>query len=174
MLHTNSNRGPYLPEPGNHSFFFSLVPLSPASGGWRGAWRRGTEPNNQVGVQVVSLGGEAPLLASKKVSGGLLPTSASLLSVSGDGGGSWVTAIKKEDDGVLDSREGLIVRLFNVDGVDRENVTLTLNLPGQSLKAADKVSLIELDPESLGVSGNSIFFTLNHWAIETFRLSVLS
>ena len=85
-----------------------------------------------------------------------------------------MTAIKKEDDGVLDSREGLIVRLFNVDGVDRENVTLTLNLPGQSLKAADKVSLIELDPESLGVSGNSIFFTLNHWAIETFRLSVLS
>jgi hypothetical protein len=162
MLHTNSNRGPYLPEPGNHTFFFSLVPMAPASGGWRGAWRRGVEANNPVSLQVVPLGGGA----------GQLPPSASLLSVSDDGGGSWVTAVKKQDDGLQEEREGLIVRIFNVDGVDR-NVTLTLSLPNSTLKGADKVNLIELEPESMEVSGNSALLTLGHWAIETVSLSVL-
>ena len=122
------------------------------------------EANNNVDVLVLPQGGGG---------GGSLPTSASLLSVLGDGGGSWVTAVKKEDDGVKDSRGGLIVRLFNVDGIDR-NVTLSLTIPpGLSLKAADKVSLIELDPESLQVSNNSLALRLNHWAIETVRLSVI-
>jgi hypothetical protein len=36
--------------------------------------------------------------------------------VAEDGGGSWVTAVKKQDDGNQVVREVLIVRLFNVDG----------------------------------------------------------
>ena len=119
------------------------------------------EANNPATLLVVPLGGS-----------GQLPPTASLLSVAGDGEGSWVTAVKKQDDGQVEVREGLVVRLFNVDGVDR-NVTLSLDLPGLTLKGADRVNLIELEPEATAVSGNSIPLTLGHWAIETLSLSVI-
>jgi alpha-mannosidase len=80
--------------------------------------------------------------------------------------------VKKQEDGMQQARQGLIVRLFNVDGVDR-NVTLSLNLPGLTLKGADRVNLIELEPEATAVSGNTIPLTLGHWAIETLSLSVI-
>ena len=176
LLHTNSNRGPFLPEPGNHSFFFSLVPLAPGVGGWTAgsAWRRGVEANNDLVALYTASTHDA---AAPRGAAAGLPPQASLLTVSGDGGGSWVTAVKKQDDGTQEARGGLVLRLFNVDGVDR-NVTVSVGLGGggsaPALLAAARTDLIELNPQSLIVTnGTSCELSLGHWGIETALLTVL-
>ena len=175
MLHTNSNRGPYLPEPGQHSFSFTLFPLAPGRGGWRGAWRWGVEGNNPLVATpvapVAGAGGGAGAGTGRAGSAPALPPSGSLLGVSGDAGGSWVTAAKKQDDGVAEARGGLVVRLFNVDGVDR-NVTITL--AAGALAGVDAVDLIERNAVALPgwAGGNSFQLALGHWAVETLLLDV--
>ncbi len=166
LLHTNSNRGPFLPEPGNHSFLFTLLPLRGGGDGWRSAWRAAVEGNNPLAattaVAIVAAAG-----------GQVLPPSGSLLNVSGDGGGAWVTAVKKQEDGVNEARRGLVVRLFNVDGIDR-NVTVTL-ATGVALKGVATVDLIERNAVELpGWDGRSNAFELpvGHWAVETVLLDV--
>ena len=164
MLHTNSNRGPYLPEPGNHSFAFSLVPLPPGEGGWRASWRRGVESNNPLRATAPAAAGGG---------GGQLPPSASLLTVANDGGASWVTAVKKQDDGVSEERSGVVLRMFNVDGVDR-NVSIALALPNATLKAVFACDLIELNQKEMemNASSGSFVLQLGHWAVETVLLTV--
>jgi hypothetical protein len=43
LVHTDSNRSPFLPEPGDHGFLFSLTATRP---GWQAGWRAGVQPNN--------------------------------------------------------------------------------------------------------------------------------
>ena len=175
LLHTNSNRGSFLPEPGNHSFLFSLVPLAPGVGGWAAAsaWRRGVGANNDLAaLYTASAQGTAP----RGGAAAGLPPQASLLTVSGDGGGSWVTAVKKQDDGTEEARGGLVLRLFNVDGVGR-NVTVSVGLgvggSAPALLAAASTDLIELNPQSLNVTNASCVLPPGRWSIETALLTVL-
>ena len=177
MLHTDSNRGPFLPEPGDHDFLVSIA-ATPPGGGWAASWRAPVEANNPATVVWRAAGG-AP------APGAWLPPRAGLVSVIDDanGGaedpGSWLTALKKQDDGVTEARSNVVARVFNVDGVDRPSLKLRVDFPvpgdagaGRMLAAAARTNLIELEPEELpGVAGTRFApVPLGHWAIETLSL----
>ena len=182
LLHTDSNRGPFLPEPGDHDFLISIAATPPAAaGGWAAGWRAPVEANNPPTVVWRAAGGaQAP--------GAWLPPRAGLLSVvdnargGAEDAGSWVTALKKQDDGVSEARSNVIARVFNVDGVDRPEVSLRVDFPvpddnsgaGRLLTAAARTNLIELEPEELPGAAGTRFAAapLGHWAIETLSLDL--
>jgi alpha-mannosidase len=169
LLHTNSNRSPFLPEPGDHHFLFSITATS---SGWISGWKAGVQPNNPF-RSIISL------LSTRKKNttrfGQPLSLSTSFINVtssslSGDTSNAWITAVKKEDG---DNRNGLIVRLF---AVNSEDATVNISTAWTLVDGAQTTNLIELDgqdiPGTLGAT--NIEFLLGHWSIETFRLGVLN
>jgi hypothetical protein len=166
LLHTNSNRSPFLPEPGDHDFIFSIIatPL-----GWGTGWRSGVQPNYPLRSITREL--QIQAAAAAAATADWLPLSASFLNVSASSGSAeaWVTAAKKEDGA---GRNGLVVRLFSVSPVDAQ---VRLNSAWSLLGGAQTTNLIELDardiPGTVGASG--VDLQLGHWAIETLRLAVL-
>lgn len=163
LLHTDSNRSPFLPEPGNHHFLFSIY-ASPA--GWQSGWRAGVQPNNPLRSIISTIKVSSDSLSS-------LPLSMSFVNVTSASGGdlsdTWITAVKKEDG---DNRNGLIVRLF---GVTSEDANVTISSAWRFVDDAQTINLIELDgkdiPNTVGTESVQLF--LGHWSIETLRLGVL-
>ena len=159
LMHTNSNRSPFLPEPGDHDFLFSISASAP---GWASGWRAGVQPNNPLcGVQ-------RPLNSSAP--GARLPPSHSFVNISAAAGGeaeAWVTAVKKEDSG-----EGLILRAFAVSDRD-DRVVVASAWP--LTRGAARTDLIEGNavdvPGTIGAL--SVELPLGHWAIETIKLGVM-
>lgn len=180
MLHTDSNRGPFLPEPGDHRFLFSIAATAPG-GGWRTSWRTAAEANNPATATWL-----APAAGAAAAAGVWLPLTGGLLSVvdGTDGSeqpGAWVTALKKQDNGAGGlARSGVAVRVFNVDGTDRPQTALRLDLPSppgappRSLAGAALTNLIELEPREIpGAAGTALASVpLSHWAIETAVLDL--
>ena len=175
MLHTDSNRGPFLPEPGDHRFLHSIIATAPGAG-WRTSWRAAAETNNPATATWTPSASAPPPSPDA-----WLPLRAGLLSVVDAGGaedpGAWVTALKKQDDGVAEARSLAVVRVFNVDGADRPDLSLRVDLPARgggtaTLAGAARTNLIELDPVDVpGVAGTALVpAPLGHWAIETYAL----
>ena len=172
LLHTNSNRSPFLPEPGDHDFLFSLT-ATPA--GWSSGWRAGAQANNALRSVARAL----PLAAAGgAVAAPSLPLSAAFLTVSlADGSGAnaeaWVTAVKKQDG---EGRRGLVARLFAVSDADIAGGVRIASPLWPLVGGAQSTNLIELEPRDVpGVLANDTAFDvpLGRWAIETFRLGVL-
>ena len=159
--------GPFLPEPGDHDFLFSIIATSPGNG-WRSGWRDGVSANNALDV----VWRAAP--SREDAAAPVLPLRAGLLSIVGDGNASWVTAVKKQDDGAAGSppRAGVVARFFNVDGVERTSVTVALDAPGAQLVRASRTNLIELDAVEIRADNRTaILGRLARWGIETVSLS---
>jgi hypothetical protein len=173
LLHTNSNRSPFLPEPGDHDFLFSITATAP---GWQQGWRAGVQANYPLRSVARSLpaGGAAAAAAPAAVPP--LPLSTGFFSVSPGGRGrsaeAWVTAVKKQDG---EGRLGLVARLFAVSDADLAGgVHIASSWP--LVGGAQHTNLIELEPRDIpGVAVNDTGFDvpLGAWAIETFRLGVL-
>ena len=157
MLHTNSNRSPFLPEPGDHDFLFSIASTPP---GWEAGWRAGVAPNNPLRSVT------RPLPAPAATDVPAQPLAQSFVNASGE---VWVTAVKKED-GV--GRDGLIVRLF---AVAPDEAAVRIACAWTLAGGAATTNLIELDavdvPGSRGASAVDV--QLGGFAIETLRLGVL-
>ena len=187
LLHTDSNRSPFLPEPGDHDFLFSITATPP---GWEQGWRAGVQPNNPLRSVTRTLPAAAAVAGAAGVAAAaaappqlaLLPLSASFLTVSEGsaslpdrGGGmvdAWVTAVKKQDGA---AERGLVVRLFAVSDTDLA-AGVRLASPWPLVGGAQRTNLIELDRSDIpGVAANDTAFTvpLGRWSIETFRLGVL-
>ena len=190
LLHTDSNRGPFLPEPGAHDFLVSIAATPPSAAGapgWAAAWRTPVEANNPASVVWRPAGAaQAP--------GAWLPPRAGLASVvdgaKGDAedAGSWLTALKKQDDGPGPgaARSQVVARLFNVDGADRPALKLRVDFPAapggggggagatRLLAGAARTNLIELEPEELPGAAGTRFapVPLGHWGIETLSLDL--
>jgi alpha-mannosidase len=175
LLHTNSNRSPFLPEPGDHNFLFSITASAP---GWQTAWRAGVSPNNPLrSVSRALPAGPAAVAApagaatSQATAGApvQLPLAASFLNVSGE---AWATAVKKEDGA---GRSGLIVRLFAVTGADAPAPGVRVASYWPLAGGAARTNLIELEARDVpGTRGAAaVDIALGGWAIETLRLGVL-
>ena len=159
LLHTNSNRSPFLPEPGDHDFLFSITASAP---GWASGWRAGVAPNNPL---------RAVQRAVNGTQGARLPLRHSFINVTAAGGGgeaeAWVTAVKKEDSGA-----GLIVRAFSTSAQDA-SVVIASAWP--LAQGAARTNLIEGEPVDIPgtVGAGQVELPLGHWAIETIKLGVL-
>lgn len=180
LVQTTGNRGPFLPEPGQHDVLISIVP---SQGDWSGGWRRGVQPNHPLRTVIMELpattAATGTARAAAGATAGTLPFSHSFLNVTtGPSGGSseaavWVTAVKKEDAG---SGDGVIVRFFSVSAADVGNVTVNVGL-GRPLTSAAVTDLIEEHPQPLppaAVSADSATLTVGHYDIQTMRLGLLS
>lgn len=175
MLATNSNRGPFLPEPGDHDFLFSVT----ATGsGWTQGWKQGgVQPNNPLRSVTVAMAAAATRASSSTSSSTSLPLSHSFLNVTVspssdiDADAIWVTAVKKED-GV--SNNGLIIRMVGISSMDQMNVNVQTGLM-TDITGAYATNLIELDPQEMvvGETGTNFPLNLTHWSIETMRVDVI-
>jgi len=172
LLHTNSNRSPFLPEPGDHDFLFSITASPP---GWQSGWRAGVQGNNPL--RSVTRTWPAAAAGASVTAAESLPLSAAFLTVSSAAGRgedveAWVTAVKKEDG---EGRRGLIARLFAVSDADLDG-GVRIESPWPLVGGAQHTNLIELDSRDVpGVAANDTAFAapLGRWSIETFRLGVL-
>jgi alpha-mannosidase len=172
LLHTNSNRSPFLPEPGDHDFLFSITASPP---GWQSGWRSGVQANNPLRSVTRTL--PAAAAGATATAAPPLPLSAAFLTVSsaagrGDDVEAWVTAVKKQDG---EGRRGLVARLFAVSDADIEG-GVRIESPWPLVGGAQHTNLIELDARDVpGVAANDTSFDapLGRWSIETFRLGVL-
>lgn len=164
LLHTNSNRSPFLPEPGDHHFLFSITATL---SGWRSGWRAGVQPNNPLRSIIF------PLKEALSSSSSILPLSRSFINVTsaidGSLSDSWITAVKKEDG---ENHDGLIVRLF---GVTSEDANVTISSAWTFVDEAQTTNLIELDGEEIPGTkgGDSVQLLLGHWSIDTLRFAVM-
>jgi alpha-mannosidase len=191
LVSTNSNRGPFLPEPGEHSFLFSLTATT-GTGGWADGWKAGVAPNNPLVSVALPVGG-----AGSRGGTGRSGRSGGSGSTAGGGGASadaaplpfthaflnltsstgqadpdvWVTAAKKEDGA---GRDGVIVRVVGIAAEDLGAVGVHLNL-FRPLTGAATTNLIELEPQEIpGAAGrDGIDVVVGKWSIETVRLDVV-
>jgi len=171
LIHTNSNRGPFLPEPGDHYFLYSIVPTSNS---WNDGWQPAVQANNPLRSILTPL----PTLSKPtkpsetKVESAItappaLPLVHSFMNVSS--ADTWITTVKKEDGA---TNNGVITRLFSVTPEEQSEITVTFDVY-RSLTGAAFTNLIELEPQDIEhYMNNSITFPLSHWSIETFRLNV--
>jgi|GEM_PF-765845 len=145
-------KGGIMPDPttdiGTHRIEYALFPHS---GDFRAAhaWRRGYEYN-------------LPVAASMEENHpGDLPSESSFISLSDEG--VCFEAFKEAEEG-----RGLVIRVYEVEGLDRERVELTLPI---DVASAEEVDFLELQVvRSVAHEHNRIVFPIGHHEIKAIRV----
>jgi hypothetical protein len=140
-----NGEGVWYPQAGDHAYRFSITSHA---GDWREGWKDGIAANHPM----------IPVLANA-VSGAELPTELSFASISADN--VLVSTIKKAED-----NDNVILRLYDLEGKDSQ-LTARFFRP---VKSAEHTSLIEEDPQPVGVTDGYPRFQVGHHAIETYQL----
>jgi alpha-mannosidase len=153
LMHTNSNRGPFLPEPGNHSYTFSIF-STPS--GWRSGWKQGVEAMNPFSV----VGRPAGNTVARSGEDNFLGVSSSFLKVSEQN--ARVSTVKLQE---VNSNPKLIVRAYDVTG-QNSNVSFSFCFDAQH---SLRTNMIEQETsDMLETSGNIVNVPISPWSIETF------
>jgi alpha-mannosidase len=137
--------GNYYLQAGNHSYTFSVYGHD---GDWRNGYRSGTQSNQPLKAVVTG-----------PVRPGNMPETMSFVSLANKN--LMISTVKKCDD-----NDDLIIRCYDVEGVDSE-AKISLTIP---YKQAEKTNMIEEEGKQIPGSGKSLDFKVGHHSIETLKL----
>jgi alpha-mannosidase len=141
--------GNYYLQPGNHSYRFSIYTHA---GDWRNGYQSGTQSRQPLQAVVTDTQLQRGFLSEQQSFGALT------------GRGAVVSTIKKCDDD-----DSVILRFYNIEGNDAEQVTFGLF---KDIRSLHHTNMIEEEPTPAKFSGNGFSHKLGHHAIETFKIGI--